>query len=176
MERVSPVSPSGSVTERQATLDDVERMKQLGVQGWETTYSNFVHDHNRRTYLNGDFWSLERLREVVADPDAINLVAEQNGTIAGFINTEKLEDGRYEITRLYVDSAARGSGVGSRLIELTFEELKRRGVNEVLVNAFGDNHAGRRFYERHGFELIEDTWTTVGDQTLSDVWYALRLS
>lgn len=174
--KVMGVTQSSSATYRTAGLDDVERMKELGVQGWETTYSDFVHEHNRRKYLNGDFWSLDRLREVVADPDAINLMAEQNSQVVGFINTEKLPDGRYEITRLYVDAETRGSGIGRRLMELTFDELKRRGASEVLVNAFGDNHAGRRFYERHGFELIEDTWTTVGDQTLSDVWYAVSLN
>jgi hypothetical protein len=43
------------------------------------------------------------------------------------------------------------------------------------VNVFGDNHAGRRFYERLGFTLIEETTTVVGSQTVYDVWYRLEL-
>ena len=161
---------------RPASLEDVERLKEIGVRGWETTYAGFVHEHNRKTYLSGGFWSIDRLRAVVADSRAINLVTETDGgVIIGFITTESLDDGRYEVTRLYVDPGIRSKGVGGRLLQETFDQLRARGVSDVLVNVFGDNHAGRRFYERHGFELIEDTWTTVGDQTLSDVWYALRI-
>ena len=161
---------------RPASLEDVERLKEIGVRGWETTYAGFVHEHNRKTYLSGDFWSIDRLSAVVANSCAINLVTETDGgVIIGFITTESLDDGRYEVTRLYVDPGIRSKGVGSRLLQETFDQLRARGVSDVLVNVFGDNHAGRRFYERHGFELIEDTWTTVGDQTLSDVWYALRI-
>jgi ribosomal protein S18 acetylase RimI-like enzyme len=166
---------SDEISLRNATRADVPRLKAIGVRGWETAYAGFVHEHNRRTYLNGEFWSIERLEAVLEAQDAINLVAEQNGASIGFITTEKLEGDRYEVTRLYVDPEIRSKGVGGRLLQAVFDELRRRGVSEVLVNVFGDNHAGRRFYERHGFELIEDTWCTVGDQCLSDVWYAQRL-
>lgn len=160
---------------RRAIRADVERLKEIGIRGWDTTYAGYVHEHNRRAYLNGAFWSIERLRTVLEDPASINLVAVQRGNVIGFITTERLEDGRYEVTRLYVDPEIRSRGIGGRLLQDVLDALSTRGVSEVLVNAFGDNHAGRRFYERHGFELIEDTWTTVGDQTLSDVWYAMRM-
>jgi ribosomal protein S18 acetylase RimI-like enzyme len=161
---------------RRARPDEAEQLKDIGVRGWETTYQEFVAEHNRRSYLNSDFWSIERLKAVLGDQYAMNLAAEQEGLMIGFITTEKLDDDRYEVTRLYVDPDIRSKGVGGRMLQSVFDELRTRGVSEVLVNVFGDNHAGRRFYERHGFELTEDTWCMVGDQKLSDVWYAQRLS
>ena len=160
---------------RVAVPADAERCKELGVIGWETTYSGYVHEHNRRAYLNGDFWSIDRLRTVLADDSAVNLVVEQGGRVIGFITTEALDDGRYEVTRLYVDPEVRSRGIGARMLQSVFDELRRRGVAEVIVNVFGDNHAGRRFYERHGFHLTDDIWCMVGDQRLSDVWYSQRL-
>lgn len=160
---------------RPARIEDADRLKEIGVRGWETTYAGFVHDHNRREYLDDEFWSLERLRLILEHPEAVNLVAMQNGNVIGFITTERLDDGRYEVTRLYVDPEIRSQGIGTRMLQAVFAQLRERGVDELLVNVFGDNHAGRRFYERHGFELIEDTWCMVGDQRLSDVWYAIRL-
>jgi ribosomal protein S18 acetylase RimI-like enzyme len=160
---------------RPAVAGEAQRLKEIGVQGWETTYSSFVREGNRRAYLDGPFWSLDRLHEVLSDRDAINVVAVVDDTVVGFITTERLDDGRYEVTRLYVDPDSRGAGTGSRLLHSVFDVLEQRGITDVLVNVFGDNRDGRRFYERHGFHLIEDTWTTVGDQRLSDVWYARRL-
>jgi ribosomal protein S18 acetylase RimI-like enzyme len=160
---------------RRAVPDDAGVMKDIGVRGWETTYTAFIKPENRRLYLNGDFWSIERLRSVLSDPSAINLAAGRGGQMIGFITTERLDDGQYEVTRLYVDPEVRSHGVGSRMLTSVFEELRTLGVDEVLVNVFGDNHAGRRFYERHGFELTEDTFDTIGDQVLSDVWYAVSL-
>jgi ribosomal protein S18 acetylase RimI-like enzyme len=163
------------MTLRAAEPADAERCKELGVIGWETTYSDYVHEHNRRAYLNGDFWSIARLRSVFADDAAINLVAERDARVIGFITTEQLDDGRYEVTRLYVDPEIRSQGLGGRMLQAVFGELRSRGVAEVIVNVFGDNHAGRRFYERHGFQLTDDIWCMVGDQRLSDVWYSQRL-
>jgi ribosomal protein S18 acetylase RimI-like enzyme len=160
---------------RPAAVGEAQLLKEIGVRGWETTYSGFVREENRRAYLDGPFWSLDRLHEVLSDRDAINLVAVLDDAVVGFITTERLDDGRYEVTRLYVDPDSRGAGTGSRLLRAVFDVLEQRGIIDVLVNVFGDNHDGRRFYERHGFRLIEDTWTTVGDQRLSDVWYARRL-
>lgn len=160
---------------RDARPDEAANLKEIGVRGWETTYADFVRTENRRTYLDGDFWSIERLTTVLATQDGINLVAEYEGRVTGFITCELIGNGRYEVTRLYVDPDARSGGIGSRLIETVLGQIRERGASEVLVNAFGDNHAARRFYERHGFKLIEDTYTCVGDQCLSDVWYALRL-
>ncbi len=45
----------------------------------------------------------------------------------------------------------------------------------MLVNVFGDNTGGRRFYERLGFTLTEETTTEVGSQTVYDVWYRLEV-
>jgi diamine N-acetyltransferase len=156
---------------RTAIESDVPRLKELGVQGWETAYASFIRPENREAYLAGDFWSIERLRSVVEDPTAVNLVAERGCHIVGFITTERLDNGPYEVTRLYVARDTRSRGVGARLLHSAFDQLRTFRIADVLVNVFGDNLAGRRFYERHGFELIEDTFTTVGDQVVSDVWY-----
>jgi ribosomal protein S18 acetylase RimI-like enzyme len=161
---------------RPATAEDAEECKEIGVRGWETTYSDFVRPENRRRYLDGAFWSLDRLREVLSDRCAINIVAEQHGMMIGFITTEPLENGRYEVTRLYVDPDSRSRGVGARLLTTVFDELRARRASEVVVNVFGDNHDGRRFYKRHGFELTDDVWCMVGDQRLSDVWYKKPLT
>lgn len=157
---------------RQATLDDVPRLKELGVLGWETTYHAFVSPENRAGYLAGPFWSLERLREIVCDPASLTLVAEEAGVHAGgFLTIEPVEDGVVELTRLYVDPSLRGSGIGATLIKAGLAWSRDHGAQSMLVNVFADNHGGRRFYERAGFTLIRLEPYTIGDQVVGDAWY-----
>ena len=160
---------------RRAVTGDAERLKEIGVTGWETTYAGFVEPENRRKYLNGAFWSVERLRQIIGDPSSITLVAVMNDGTIGFITVEPHDAGEYELTRLYVDPDVRGGGIGQRLWGTALEDLRQRDVTSVLVNVFGDNSAGRRFYERLGFGLTLETTTDVGTQTVYDVWYRLEL-
>ena len=160
---------------RRGMPKDAERMKEIGVTGWETTYAGFVEPENRRRYLNGAFWSVERLRAVNSNAAAIVLAAIIDGQTVGFITVEPHDEGEYELTRLYVDPGVRSGGIGRRLWDAALDDLRTRGVTSVLVNVFGDNWAGRRFYERLGFTLTLETTTDVGSQTVYDVWYRLEL-
>ena len=165
---------SDEVRIRRGTAADAARLKEIGVTGWETTYAGFVTPENRLKYLNGAFWSIERLRDVSGDDASIMLVAEIDERPIGFITIEPHE-GEFELTRLYVDPHARSSGIGRRLWDDSLARLRDRAVESVLVNVFGDNWAGRRFYERLGFVLTVETTTDVGTQTVYDVWYRLEL-
>lgn len=157
---------------RSATDDDVPRLKELGVLGWETTYQGFVSPENRAAYLAGPFWSNERLTAIVNDPASLTLVAEDTaGWISGFLTIEPVEEGVVELTRLYVDPNARGSGVGAVLFEAGLDWSRDHGARSMLVNVFADNHGGRRFYERAGFTLTRLEPYAIGDQVVGDAWY-----
>jgi GNAT superfamily N-acetyltransferase len=161
---------------RRGTLDDVPRLKELGVLGWETTYP-FVSPENRANYLAGPFWSFDRLREIVADAASLTLVIEStDGIVNGFLTIEPVEDGVVELTRFYVDPATRGSGLGHNLFAAGLDWSRDSGARTMLVNVFGDNAGGRRFYERHGFVLTRLEPYTIGDQVVDDAWYELVLS
>jgi diamine N-acetyltransferase len=160
---------------RSATADEAERLQELGITGWETTYADFLRAENRAAYLAGPFWSVERLRAIIEDAACWALVAEVDEAVAGFLTLEPDAAGEIELTRCYVDPAYRGNGVGRELWQHALDLLQADRVLTVVVNVFGDNHAGRRFYERLGFTLIEETTTTIGSQTVYDVWYRLEI-
>jgi ribosomal protein S18 acetylase RimI-like enzyme len=156
---------------RQARVEDAGRLRELGVAGWETTYAGFLRPENRRAYLNGAFWSVERLSAISEARNCTTLVAEVEGRVMGFLTLEPHASGDIELTRFYVDPKVRGHGVGGKLWQRALAQLTAGDTRAILVNVFGDNRDGRRFYERLGFALIEETTTTVGDQTVYDVWY-----
>lgn len=160
---------------RRALFEDAARLRELGVAGWETTYAGFLRPENRRAYLSGPFWSVERLVTVIRDEGCAALVAEIEGGVIGFLTLEPHAGGDIELTRFYVDPNVRGQGIGRALWRSALAHLRASDTLATLVNVFGDNSDGRRFYERLGFDLIEETTTTVGDQTVYDVWYRLSV-
>jgi ribosomal protein S18 acetylase RimI-like enzyme len=170
------VSQPARISVRVARPDDAPRLKELGALGWETTYTDFVSPANRAHYLAGAFWSLDRLRVVIADPACAAFVAERAGAVSGFATFEPHDAGRVELTRFYVDPDTRRSGAGRALFDAGLAWARNVGARAMLVNVFADNAIGRAFYEKVGFKLTELAPTVVGDQTVDDAWYTLELA
>lgn len=50
-----------------------------------------------------------------------------------------------------------GQGYGSMMMNHIIDEIKKTGYNSVLLWVFEKNTRARRFYEKHGFELTDNT-------------------
>lgn len=94
-------------------------------------------DDEHRPLLGG--WFIER--------GAI-FVEEEDGSVLGFSGVHE-----GELTHLYVDPSEQNRGVGSRLLE----HAKTESPGGLLLWVFQKNEGARRFYERHGFRLVELT-------------------
>jgi phosphinothricin acetyltransferase len=74
------------------------------------------------------------------------------------------------LEHLYIDAAATGRGLGSRMLEVARAELRGE---QIQLWTFQSNIGARRFYERHGFVGLQ---TTDGDteEKAPDVRYLWR--
>jgi GNAT superfamily N-acetyltransferase len=102
----------------------------------EMTYLPRI-DEEHRPLLGG--WFIER---------GPIWLAEEDGAIVGFSGVKDRE-----LTHLYVDPAAQNRGVGTSLLE----HAKTLSPEGLLLWVFQRNAGARRFYERHGFRLVELT-------------------
>ncbi len=75
-------------------------------------------------------------------------VDERDGRVVGFVG---LNDG--EVTHLYVEPAAQSAGIGTALLE----HVKTESAGDLRLWVFQRNDGARRFYERHGFRLVQLT-------------------
>jgi ribosomal protein S18 acetylase RimI-like enzyme len=75
-------------------------------------------------------------------------LAEEEGRVVGFSGVSG-----EELTHLYVDPAAQNRGVGSALLD----HAKGLRPNRLELWVFQKNEGARRFYERHGFRLVQLT-------------------
>jgi GNAT superfamily N-acetyltransferase len=78
--------------------------------------------------------------------------------------------GRETVEHLYVDPPEQGKGAGTALLALA-KDLRPRGLR---LWVFQRNEGARRFYERHGFELVRLTDGAGNEEREPDALYEWR--
>ena len=98
-------------------------------------------------------------------------VAERDGRILGYAITSPATseylpppDGAGELTSLYLDPDAIGTGIGRLLYEQAVRDLFERGFDPLVVWAFRDNPKAQRFYPRMGLavDVPDHDWVLGG--------------
>ena len=107
--------------------------------------------------------AIEVFREAIASVCEL-FVATRDGSVVGYLALR----GSY-VDRLYVDPDAQGHGVGARLLE----EAKQRSPTGLELHTHVQNEGARRFYERHGFEVVR-FGTSPPPESAPDVEYRWR--
>ncbi|MCU1392384.1 MAG: acetyltransferase, family [Ilumatobacteraceae bacterium] len=151
-----------SIELRLADAGDVEALAIIKITGWTTTYADLVPPSVLEPFVDE---ALVRAGfvELVADPNAVLLVAVDDGAVLGF--------GVGAVPTGYIDSLHvlpdhRGRQVGQRLLGALARELSARGCTEISLHVVSGNAGAQRFYERLGGEL---TGTAPADWAPADV-------
>ena len=118
----------------------------------------------------------------LAEPDVEVRFAQAGGSPIGFckIGPKKLPGpsaapGAIELRQLYVFKPWHGTGVAAELTQWALDRATARGAPELWLSVFTDNHRGRKFYARFGFEEIAPYAFKVGDQLDADILCRVRL-
>jgi putative acetyltransferase len=125
-----------SVKLRPYTADDEDAAIELWRRTWQYHFPHI-------DFAARESWWRERWRQELV-PVAKVVVAERNGTIAGFVTIDPKT--RY-LDQIVVAPESWGSGAATALLDEA-KRLSPQGV-ELLVNK--DNLRAIRFYEKNGF-------------------------
>ena len=141
---------------RQAGGEDADPIARLFLASKATlTFLPNVHTDEETFYFITNI--------VLRDQDVF--VAETNGEISGFLAMHK-----DMVEHLYVRPDLLRRGIGSALLQ----RAKERLPSGFRLWVFHQNVPARRFYERHGLRLVEETDGSRNEERTPDALYEWR--
>ncbi len=153
---------------RRATVADTAALAHIGRATFTETFSHLYPPQDLADFLT-DSHNLERTHQELSDPLQAAWLVEQEGLVVGYAQAGPCKlphlevspaDG--ELKRIYLLSAHRGHGAGSRLLAATLSWLEKDGPRTLWIGVWSGNFGAQRLYERHGFQHVGEYEFPVG--------------
>lgn len=120
----------------------------------------------------------DRLFQLFQTPKSYYFIAEKEEKIiggCGIFPTEGLPVGCTELVKLYVSSSVRGQGIGKLLLEMSCEQARKEGYEELYLETLPELHIAVGLYEHLGFEYLEKPYGNSG-HFACDLWMVKKLN
>lgn len=140
-----------SIEYRNLTVEDVENNKEELINLMEITLKENITQNYPQT-LSAEY--VEKIPGYIIDKSAIVIGAFSNDCLVGFIwgyVTKIFDETRVHSYMGAVNPNYRGNGIAKRLMELQFEEAKKRGIYLVEAMVTASNEAAHKWHLKTGF-------------------------
>jgi phosphinothricin acetyltransferase len=145
------IMSTSELTVRDATPEDAEAIARIYNQGIEDRLATL--ETLLRTADERRQWMAGR-----AERHPVMVAEAADGKVVGWASLNQFNPRpAYDYVAdfsVYVDRAARGSGVGKALLEALEQRARQIGFHKLVLAAFPTNTAGMRLYERRGFTTV----------------------
>jgi GNAT superfamily N-acetyltransferase len=166
------MATADSPTIRLAAPADIEVVGGISERAWRATYPGIVPDAVLEEWIEGarDSWHAA-FASGAQDRGWRPWVADRDGTVLGFATTSPAKsewlpppEGAGELTNLYIEPDAIGTGVGRLLYDHAVADLAARGFDPLVVWAFRENARALGFYKRMGLviDVPDHDWVLGG--------------
>jgi len=145
---------------RSALAHEAPLLSDLGARAFYQAFAADNTPEDIADYLAGAF-SPEKQADELTRPGSTFLILEINGTPAGYAH---LQEGHVpecvtgnhpiELVRFYLLHDWTGKGIGSRLMQACFNEVRRTGADVLWLGVWERNARAIAFYQKWGFTIV----------------------
>jgi diamine N-acetyltransferase len=150
------------LTVRRASVADAPMLADLGARTFWDTYHGLMPDGPLRQYI-ATYFDVQTVAGELGTPGTVALVAELSRVPVGYAITRYEPppsagpDDALRLGRVYVDSVARGQGVGTALLDAVVDLAAIGGHDAVWLTVWERNRRAIDVYERWDFvDVAED--------------------
>lgn len=159
-------------TIREATINDIETIKQLAHEVWWPTYSSILAA-DQIEFMLADRYSTEALTKQMTNGEQTFLLLIEGKMPLAFAaySPDEKDNEIYRLHKLYSLPATQGKGVGKALLQAVFERVKAKGKKVIELNVHRQNPA-LGFYQKMGFVIAYEIDIPFDKYVLND--YIMR--
>ncbi len=163
---------------RPAQPSDAPEISQIHAASWKVAYRGMV-SQKYLDELRDDFWTEKFIRWLGQGTLRAKMLFAKE-TPAGCTAYGKSRDEKHpdwaEIVSIYLRPEVYRKGYGTVLLQAALKDLKAQGYSTCSLWVLRENSNARRFYEKNGFTLTQDTChSEVMEQELTDIRYIIAL-
>lgn len=149
-----------NTTIRKAKLGDEKILAYIQTESWKSAFTDIISAEDMEKCT--DIVKAEAMYEkVLKSGHAEVSILEIDGKPHCIAAWSKARNSQLSdcAERICIHSLSKnqGKGYGSIMMNHIIDEIKNSGYNSVLLWVFGKNTRARSFYEKHGFELTDNT-------------------
>ena len=159
---------------RYAVPDDAEAIADLAVRTFRDTYLPDNQAENVESYIARHLGA-EAIRGELADDSIRYMVADDGGVLTGYVKLSVTVAPApvtarrpMELSRLYVDTSLKRSGIGKALVAAAIEYARERGHDALWLLVWQKNESAIRFYRKCGFWAVGTAHFELGSDIQED--------
>jgi len=139
---IRPFRPGDHPRVRDIFIDWNRHITQPGMEDLFASYIQMALDEE-----------IDHISEYYGRPGFGFWVAEIDGTVAGMVGLERLEDGEAEVRRMYVAAEFRRRGLGRRLLAHVEDRARDLGYARMVLSTSALQPQAKALYEVSGYDL-----------------------
>jgi ribosomal protein S18 acetylase RimI-like enzyme len=142
------------------TNDDIAEVAALAHEIWNDHFPDII-GQGQVDYMLDRFQSKAAIRTQIQDDHYEYYLVGEPGDREGYFAIVQDADS-LQLSKLYLRRAARGRGMGARIVRWLEAESRARGVSRLWLTVNKDNAGSIAFYRSVGFEVESAMVTDIG--------------
>ncbi|MGP6207768.1 GNAT family N-acetyltransferase [Cuniculiplasma sp. SKW3] len=136
---------------------------------------------DEKIYLVGDvyFYTEKGQKDLIKNPDDLNIVAESNGEIVGMMTIQRgiFRKNRHTATMgIAIMNGYRHIGIGRKMISEGIEWCKQQNIRKLNLEVFSSNENAISLYKKMGFEVegVRKNQFLIFDRYVDDILMSIN--